>query len=75
MTTSGYYDQYMYQPLLVFDCDGWPVAVVLLPGRASASQGATSVLLRIFSKIVERLPRHANSRCHAFAATLNTHCE
>jgi hypothetical protein len=55
----GYYDQYMYHPLLVFDGEGWPVAVVLRPGRASGSQGAASVLLRIFKKIVERLPRQA----------------
>ncbi len=55
----GYYDQYMYHPLLVFDGEGWPVAVVLRPGRASGSQGAASVLLRIFEKIVERLPKSA----------------
>lgn len=55
----GYYDQYMYHPLLVFDGEGWPVAVVLRPGRAHASEGAASVLLRIFKRIVERLPREA----------------
>ena len=63
----GYYDQYMYHPLLVFDGEGWPVAVVLRPGRASASEGAASVLLRIFEKIVERLPREAQITLRADA--------
>ena len=51
----GYYDQYMYHPLLVFDGEGWPVAMVLRPGRAHASAGATSVLLRIYDRIAHRL--------------------
>jgi hypothetical protein len=55
----GYYDQYMYHPLVVFDGEGWPVAMMLRPGRASSSQGAASVLLRIFKKIAERLPSTA----------------
>jgi hypothetical protein len=63
----GYYDQYMYHPLLVFDGEGWPVAVVLRPGRASSSQGAASVLIRIFEKIVERLPRQARITLRADA--------
>ena len=63
----GYYDQYMYHPLLVFDAEGWPVAVVLRPGRASASHGAASVLVRIFKKIVARLPRQARITLRADA--------
>lgn len=63
----GYYDQYMYHPLLVFDAEGWPVAVVLRPGRAAASHGAASVLVRIFEKIVERLPRAARITLRADA--------
>lgn len=63
----GYYDQYMYHPLLVFDGEGWPVAVVLRAGRASASLGAASVLVRIFEKIVERLPRQARITLRADA--------
>jgi hypothetical protein len=63
----GYYDQYMYHPLLVFDGEGWPVAAVLRPGRASGSQGAASVLVRIFKKIVERLPRQAQITLRADA--------
>jgi len=55
----GYYDQTMYHPLLVFDGEGWPVAVVLRPGRASSSEGAASILLRIFRRIVDRLPKQA----------------
>lgn len=53
----GYYNLCMYHPLVVFDGEGWPVAMVLRPGRASASEGVASVLLRIFEKIVDRLPR------------------
>ncbi len=53
----GFYDQHMYHPLLVFDGEGWPVAVVLRPGRAHASAAAVGVLLRIFREIVERLPK------------------
>jgi hypothetical protein len=63
----GYYDQYMYHPLLVFDGEGWPVAVVLRPGRASASEGAAGVLVRVFKKIVERLPRQARITLRADA--------
>lgn len=63
----GYYDQYMYHPLLVFDAEGWPVAVVLRPGRASASRGAASVLVRIFEKIVDRLPGQARITLRADA--------
>jgi hypothetical protein len=63
----GYYDQYMYHPLLVFDGEGWPVAVVLRPGRASAAHGAASVLLRIFEKIVDRLPPGAQITLRADA--------
>ena len=63
----GYYDQYMYHPLLVFDGEGWPVAVVLRPGRASASHGAASVLLRIFERIVDRLPRQTRITLRADA--------
>jgi hypothetical protein len=55
----GYYDQHMYHPLVVFDREGWPVAVVLRPGNAGAATGAASVLVRIFRRIVERLPRGA----------------
>lgn len=51
----GYYDHYMYHPLLVFDGQGWPVAMVLRPGRAHASTAATSVLLRIYDRIAHRL--------------------
>lgn len=63
----GYYDQYMYHPLLVFDGEGWPVAVVLRAGRASGSEGAASVLVRILRKIVERLPRQAQITLRADA--------
>jgi hypothetical protein len=55
----GYYDQHMYHPLVVFDGEGFPVAMVLRPGKAGASIGTVSILLRIFAHIVDRLPRSA----------------
>jgi Transposase DDE domain group 1 len=75
----GYYDQYMYHPLLVFDGEGWPVAVVLRPGRAHASDQAVEVLLRIMEQIAERLPRSARVTFRADAGfaipELYTMCE
>lgn len=53
----GYYDQHMFHPLVVFDGEGWPVAMVLRPGNAHASRGAVSILLRIFERMIDRLPR------------------
>lgn len=38
----GYYDHHMYHPLVVFDGEGWPVAIVLRPGNTGASAGAIS---------------------------------
>jgi hypothetical protein len=55
----GYYDQHMDHPLVVFDGEGFPVAMVLRPGKAGASSGTVSILLRIFARIVDRLPRSA----------------
>lgn len=55
----GYYDQYMYHPLLVFDGEGFPVAVLLRPGNAHSGQNTVDVLLRLFEKIAERFPPEA----------------
>lgn len=55
----GFYDQHMYHPLVVFDGEGWPVAMVLRPGLAGAAAGAVSVLKRIFKRIVAQLPKSA----------------
>lgn len=48
----GHYGHYIYYPLLAFDQDGWPVAVVLRGGRTRAG-GVASVLLRIYKLLVE----------------------
>ena len=55
----GYYDQHMYHPLVVFDGEGWPVAMALRPGNAGAASGAISILQRIFRRIVDGLPGSA----------------
>jgi len=55
----GYYDQYMYHPLLAFDGEGFPVAVLLRPGNAHSGQDTVDVLLRLFEKIAERFPPEA----------------
>lgn len=55
----GYYDQHMYHPLLVFDGEGWPVAVLLRPGNAANGAETVPTLLRLFEKIAERLPAEA----------------
>ena len=55
----GYYDQYMYHPLVVFDGEGFPIAVLLRPGNAHGGQQTVDVLLRLFEKIAERFPPEA----------------
>lgn len=54
----GFYDQYMFHPLLVFDgLSGQLVSVLLRPGNAHAAKSARSVLCRIIRRIKARLPR------------------
>ena len=44
----GYYQRYMYHPLLVFDGDtGHPLTLVLRPGTAHAGRGALAILKRL----------------------------
>ncbi len=44
----GYYEQYMYHPLLVFDGDGGqPITLVLRPGTAHAGHGSLAILKRL----------------------------
>lgn len=42
----GFYDQWMYHPLLVFDSRGFPAAVLLRPGNAHDSWEAVAVRAR-----------------------------
>jgi hypothetical protein len=53
----GYYDQYMYHPLLVFDGQsGQLITSRLRPGKAHASRGAAGVLVRLIRRIKKRFP-------------------
>jgi hypothetical protein len=55
----GYYDHYMYHPLLVFDDDGALVTALLRPGNTHSSRGAGGVLERLIRAIRRRCP-HAH---------------
>lgn len=53
----GFYDQYMYHPLLLFDGDtGQLITAVLRPGTVHASRGAVAVLKRIVRLVRRRWP-------------------
>jgi hypothetical protein len=53
----GYYDQYMYHPLLVYDADtGEMITAVLRAGNKHASYGVVSILKRIVAKLKEAFP-------------------
>lgn len=54
----GYYDQYMYHPLLVFDGEtGHLITAVLRPGTSHASRGAVAVLRRLVAALRARWPQ------------------
>jgi hypothetical protein len=54
----GYYRQYMYHPLLVFDGDtGHLITAVLRPGTCHASRGAVPVLKRLVRHLRARWPQ------------------
>ena len=55
----GYYDHYMYHPLLVFDEEGALVTALLRPGNTHSSRGAGGVLERLIRAIRQRC-RHAH---------------
>ena len=53
----GFYGQYMYHPLLVFDGDtGQLITAVLRPGTCHASRGALAVLKRLIRRLRARWP-------------------
>ena len=53
----GYYDQYMYHPLLVYDADtGEMITAVLRAGNRHASYGIVSILKRIVAKLKAAFP-------------------
>jgi hypothetical protein len=54
----GYYDQYMYHPLVMYDADtGELIAAVLRAGNRHASYGAITVLRRVVPKLKEAFPK------------------
>jgi hypothetical protein len=56
----GYYEQYMYHPLLVFDGDTHQlITAVLRPGKAHASRGVLAVLRVLVRALRERWPQVA----------------
>jgi len=50
----GFYDQYMYHPLLVLDGEGQLVTVLLRPGNAHAARSARGTLTRLIRRIKQR---------------------
>jgi len=53
----GYYDHWMYHPLLLFDGDsGQLITVKLRPGNTHSSRGAASMLARVIKGIKRRFP-------------------
>lgn len=54
----GYYDHYMYHPLLVYDGDsGQLITAILRPGNTHASRAAAGVLSRLIRRIKKRFPQ------------------
>jgi len=54
----GYYGQYQYHPLLVFDGEtGQLITAVLRPGTVHASHGVVAILKRIVRTLRERWPQ------------------
>jgi hypothetical protein len=55
---SGFYDQFIYHPLLVFDSgSGQLISAILRPGKVHASRGAAGVLRRLIRKLKRRFPQ------------------
>jgi len=54
----GYYDQYMFHPVLIFDAvSGFPLAAVLRAGNTHASKGAAAILKRIIRRLKRACPQ------------------
>lgn len=55
----GYYDQYMYHPLVIYDADsGDLITTVLRPGNKHSSNGVLKVLKRIIKRLKEFFPQN-----------------
>lgn len=54
----GYYDQYMYHPLVLYNADtGELITAALRAGNRHASYGAVSILKRIIPKVKKAFPK------------------
>jgi hypothetical protein len=54
----GYYDQYMYHPLVIYDADtGELITAALRAGNRHASYGVVSILKRIIPKVKKAFPK------------------
>lgn len=53
----GFYEQWMYHPLLVFDSRGFPIAAVLRAGTAPDTVGVLAVVTRVLTRIWEEFPQ------------------
>ena len=53
----GYYEQYMYHPLFIFDgSDGFPLAGILRAGNTHASHRCVAILKRLVFRLKEAYP-------------------
>jgi hypothetical protein len=54
----GYYDQYMYHPLVIYDADtGELITIALRAGNRHASYGVVSILRRIIPQLKKAFPK------------------
>lgn len=54
---NAYYDEYGFQPIVVFDAEGRPVAAMLRPAKRPTGAEARGVLRRLVSEIRRHWPR------------------
>jgi hypothetical protein len=54
---NAYYDAYGFQPIVVFDADGRPVAAMLRPARRPTGAEARAFLRRLVGEIRQHWPR------------------
>lgn len=54
---NAYYDEYGFQPIVVFDAEGRPVAAMLRPARRPTGAEARAFLRRLVSEIRRHWPR------------------
>lgn len=63
----GYYDQYMYHPLVAFDQEGYPLVAKLRTGRASDKEGMIDEMLWLAEQVAESFGEEIDLRLRADA--------